>query len=124
MKSLVIVESPWAGLGANQVDERNLLQSKAAIYLRKCIRDSLARGEIPWASHAMFALSRSLYEEDADQRMEGIEIGKRAIKDLASKVVFYVDHGISPGMQQARTWAIMNGVEIEMRKIYGDFSCE
>jgi hypothetical protein len=107
---LVVIESPWAGLGAGE---------RALDYLRNCIRDSLARGEIPWASHAMLAHTRALYEEDEDQRAEGLETNREMIRCHAQLVVFYTDHGMSPGMKLARQWAGMHGVRIEERKIYG-----
>lgn len=106
---LVVLESPWAGLDAGP---------KAEAYLRNCIRDSLAREEIPWASHAMLALTRALYEEDPDQRAEGIETCKRMIQLHAQKVVVYADHGISTGMRAAITWARMHGKPVELRTIY------
>jgi hypothetical protein len=108
---LVVIESPWAGLGAGE---------RAAEYLRNCIRDSLARGEIPWASHAMLAATRALYEEDEDQRIEGLEVNKMFILHYASRVAFYTDHGLSPGMAMARRWAGMHGKIIEERKIFSE----
>lgn len=105
---LVIIESPWAGLGAGE---------RAAHYLRQCIRDVLARGEIPWASHAMLAHTRALYEEDAEQRLEGLEINKAMIQHYAHLIAFYTDHGLSPGMLMAKRWAVMHGKKIEERKI-------
>lgn len=107
---LVVIESPWAGLGAGE---------RAANYLRQCIRDSLARGEIPWASHAMLAATRALYEEDEDQRHEGLEVNKAFILHYATLVVFYTDHGMSPGMALARRWAGIHGKTTEERTIYG-----
>lgn len=118
---LVVLESPWAGLGADKATSLAKLEDCPAFtYLRACIRDSLSRGEIPWASHAMLALTRALYEEDPDQRQEGIDVGKAAIKNLAGKVAAYTDHGISPGMKQAILWARMHGKPVEFRKIYSE----
>ena len=70
MSKLVVVESPWAGLDAGD---------KAKHYLRQCLRDSIARGEIPWASHAMFAWTEALYEGDEEQRAEGMLLNKKMI---------------------------------------------
>lgn len=113
VKALVAVESPWAGLGAGE---------KAAEYLRNCLRDSLAHDELPWASHCMLAMSRALWEEDEDQRAEGLEVNRDFIQHYATKVIFYTDYGMSPGMQKARLWAGMYGKAIEFRKIYGEKS--
>lgn len=116
---LVVLESPWAGLGAAKATSLRELEGCPAVdYLRQCIRDSLARGEIPWASHAMLALTRALYEEDPDQRQEGIDVGKDMIKTHAALVAAYTDHGISKGMREAITWARMHGKPVEFRKIY------
>jgi hypothetical protein len=105
---LVAIETPWAGLDAGE---------KAKKYLRNCIRDSLARNEIPWASHAMLAWTDALYETDEEQRLEGINVNKRMILRV-DLVAVYSDHGISKGMQQAITWARMNGKRVESRRIY------
>lgn len=118
---LVVIESPWAGLGAASATTLSQLEKcKAVDYLRNCVRDSLARSEIPWASHAMLALTRALWEEDEDQRAEGIQVGKKFIKDYADKVVVYSDFGISKGMQEAIIWARMHGKKVEIRKIYSE----
>jgi len=108
-RPLVVIESPWAGLGAGE---------KAQAYLRACLRDSLSRGEIPWASHAMLANTRALYEEDEDQREEGLEVNREMIRCYGTLVVLYADYGISPGMKMAQRWAIMQGKPVEVRKIY------
>lgn len=108
---LVCIESPWAGLDAGE---------RAIAYLRNCIRDSLSRSEIPWASHAMLAHTRALYEEDEEQRNEGIDVCKRFIKDRADLVVVYCDHGVSRGMKEAIRWARMHGKKVEFRMIYSE----
>jgi hypothetical protein len=117
---LVVIESPWAGLGADKVESlADMERCQAFIYLRACIRDSLSRGEIPWASHAMLALTRALYEEDPDQRQEGIDLNKQLIKSEAIKlVVLYEDFGISRGMKEALIWSRIHGKPVEFRTIY------
>lgn len=106
--SLTVIESPWAGLGAGE---------KAKTYLRACIRDSLARNEIPWASHAMLAWTDALYESDEEQRAEGINVNKLMILK-ADLVAFYVDKGMSHGMQLAHRWCIMHGKPFVKRTLY------
>jgi hypothetical protein len=109
MSSLfVVLETPWAGLGAGD---------KAKSYVRNCIRDCIARGEIPWASHVMFAWTDALYETDEEQRAEGIELNKQMLL-RADKVVAYTDHGISKGMQIAITFAKIHGKNVEKRFLY------
>lgn len=108
MAKLAVIESPWAGLDAG---------SKAKHYLKQCIRDSLARGEIPWASHAMLAWTEALYEGDEEQRAEGLLVNKKMILK-ADVVAIYVDKGKSGGMKEAETWARMHGITVEIRNIY------
>lgn len=83
----VIIESPYAGDVATNL-----------AYLQECIRDSLRRGEAPFASHQMY--TQALDDRDIDQRTLGITAGFawRASADL---VVFYEDLGWSPGMWAA-----------------------
>jgi len=102
---LVIVESPYAETATRSFAE-NLT------YLRDCLRDSWQRGELPFASHGFFPLF--LDESDPEQRKAGIEAGyafwefenEVGTPPLYSRterptVIFYIDHGISPGMQRA-----------------------
>jgi hypothetical protein len=106
---LVCIESPWAGLDAGE---------QAKNYLRMCIRDSLAREEIPWASHAMLAWTRALYEEDPEQRAEGLEVAKKMIMKC-ELVAFYLDKGESEGMREARIAAVSMGKKYTVRYILG-----
>ena len=82
---LVVLESPMAG-----DVERNRR------YLLRCIRDCLARGESPIASHQTFAAA--LDDADPAQRDLGIRAGF-AWRGVADATVVYADHGISSGMQ-------------------------
>lgn len=108
MTLLVAIESPWAGLDAG---------TRAKRYLKGCIRDVLARGELPWASHAMLAWTEALYEADEEQRAEGILVNKSMILRV-DLVAFYVDHGMSKGMEAAKLWSSMHGIKQEKRTLY------
>jgi hypothetical protein len=81
---LVVIESPYAG---------NVRDNVA--YAKRCMFDSLMRGEAPFASHL-------LYTEVLDDRVPAErELGMRAgfaWGEEAKAVVFYVDRGISYGM--------------------------
>jgi hypothetical protein len=100
---LVILESPFAG------DlERN------RIYLDRCIRDCLARGESPYASHRM--LTSALDDLDPVQRKAGIEAGF-AWRKAADATVVYRDYGTSRGMQAGIDHAVSIGHRIECREI-------
>jgi len=100
----VLLESPYAG----DVD-RNVK------YLKECLRDSLSRGEAPFASHAIYPLV--LDDEDEEERRQGIDAGL-AWKEVAEGHIFYIDFGISRGMQYAIDYATDNNIKIEFRKIY------
>lgn len=91
----VIIESPYAG-----DVERNKR------YLQACIRDCLARGETPYASHQI--LTDALDDADPEQRVRGIEAGY-GWWDAAEAVVFYVDLGLSDGMRRALGRAVASG---------------
>lgn len=107
MRRLTIIESPLSSKNGRTMDQ-NLE------YLRACLRDSWNRGELPFASHGFFPFF--LNEHDPKERQEGIEAGYQ-FWDFTStgnlkpkppygfedepKIVFYIDWGISTGMQMA-----------------------
>ena len=82
---LVIIESPFSG------DE-----ARNRIYLQRCIRDCLARGESPYASHQM--LTDALRDSVPEERAQGIAAGFEWRK-VAEATVVYEDYGISGGMR-------------------------
>lgn len=99
----VILESPFAG-----DMERN---RKYAIL---CLRDSLLRGESPFASHILYTEALDdlkPWERDLGITA-GLEIGK-----CASKTVVYTDLGISRGMHYGIICAKELGRPIEYRSI-------
>lgn len=102
----VILESPYAG-----DIERNVA------YARACVRDSLQRGEAPIASHLLYTQPNILKDEIPEERQWGIDAGL-AWKVVAEKHVFYVDYGMSKGMEYAMEAAKQNGIPIEIRTIY------
>lgn len=85
----VILESPYAG-----DVERNIS------YARKCLRDSLLRIESPIASHLLYTQDGVLDDNTPDERDLGIKAGLEWAA-VAEKHVFYVDYGVSRGMQFA-----------------------
>lgn len=107
-RKLTIIESPYGG----ESFDRNIL------YLRQCLRDSWDKGELPFASHGFFPFF--LREALPLERKLGIEAGyqfwdlRTVTMDTHTSihgspwvlgdyplVVFYVDFGLSPGMQRA-----------------------
>ena len=104
----VIIESPYAG-----DVERNLR------YLRACMRDSLLRGEAPFASHALYTQPGVLDDGDPAEREHGIRAGFewRAAAELT---VFYGDLGWSRGMRAGLAHAQEIGCPLEYR-LLGDW---
>lgn len=102
---LVVVESPLRG----QVPPRcpralapfveRALRFRNHIYALACMRDSLARGEAPYASHVLFDQPGLLDDADPEQRELGMYAGF-AWGDAADLRAVYCDHGISSGMQR------------------------
>lgn len=98
---IVIVESPFAGdMEAN------------AGYARRACMDCLRRQEVPYASHLFFP--QILDEMKPEERELGLTAGYAMWRD-AAKVVFYIDRGMSPGMERARVRASELGLGFECR---------
>lgn len=105
---LVIIESPYAG-----DIERN------TAYARACMRDSVNRGEAPFASHLLYTQPGVLDDSKPDERYHGITLGF-CWGEKADAVAVYTDHGISEGMKKGITLAEMRGQPVEYRRLYKD----
>jgi hypothetical protein len=103
VRPIVIIESPYAGdLPRNQE------------YLRRALLHSWEAGECPFASHAIFPL---FLDDTLDsERAAGIELGYR-FWPFADCIAFYVDYGMSPGMQAAFNKANKHNFCFETRTI-------
>jgi hypothetical protein len=93
-RALVVLETPYA-----PDPERGLTLEHHEAYLRACLRDSINRGEAPFASHRMYTYC--LDDSSPVDRAIGISLGFYWGR-LAQKAVFYVDLGLSPGMLYAQ----------------------
>lgn len=84
-------------------------------YLTECLRDSLLRGEAPFASHAIYtqALDDTIPSERELGIMAGFEWG-----DTVNKVVVYIDLGVSSGMRQGIEAALARGADVEYRRLH------
>ena len=101
----IIIESPYAGeVAGNEA------------YLRRCLADSLARGEAPFASHGLYTQPGVLRDDDPEERRRGVEAGF-AWGEVAEAVVFYTDRGMSPGMALGLERAKSSGQCVELRTI-------
>ena len=99
----VIIESPFAG-----DIPRNLA------YARRAIRDSILRGESPYASHLI--IPGALSDHIASERNLGIRCGY-AWWGAASLIAFYTDLGWSRGMNAALVRAISLDIKWEERSL-------
>ena len=104
-RPLVLIESPYAG-----DVEKNIR------YARACMRDSLIKGEYPFAMHLLYTQDGILDDALPMERKLGIESGLAWGKH-ASKTVVYTDLGITPGMEQGIQRAKEEGREIEYRQL-------
>jgi len=99
---LVILESPFAG------DVK-----KNILYARLCVKDSLRKGESPIASHLLYTQKGILNDKIEGERELGIIAGL-AWKKVADLQVFYVDYGISKGMQYGMDYAKEHNIPFEI----------
>ena len=104
---LVIIESPYAAANGHSVAEHEA-------YARRCLADSLARGEAPFASHLLYTQPGVLDDTDADERKRGMEAGFSWLRK-AELVAVYADLGISRGMRCGMIAAAETGVKVVTR---------
>lgn len=119
----VIIESPYAGrangyrwplsIFAKWWDQRQNIR-----YLRACLRDSLMRGEAPFASHGLYTQPGVLRDWIPPERTHGIEAGF-AWGNVAALRAFYTDRGHSTGMEWGAKRAKAINQTIEYRTIPG-----
>jgi hypothetical protein len=111
---LVILESPYKGTSAYRFI--NWLQRKLNIYYaRKCLKDSLNRGEAPIASHLLY--TQVLDDNSPLEREIGLETGL-AWRRVAEASVVYIDRGVSNGMRVGINVAADAGVPTEYRRLW------
>lgn len=102
---LVIIESPYAGDVDANIE-----------YARRCVRDSLRRGEAPIASHLLYTQPSILVDEIPEERKLGMDAGLAWLA-AAHMTAVYHDRGISSGMQYGIDKAKEAGLIIEYRYI-------
>lgn len=105
---LVLIESPYTGDIERNID-----------YARKCVRDSLSRGEAPIASHLLYTQPGILRDEIDHERQWGIDAGLSWGR-VADASVVYTDLGITRGMEYGIQVAEEAGIPIEYRTIDED----
>lgn len=112
----VILESPYAA-NPNSWLPSFIQRWQNRRYARACVRDSLARGEAPIASHLLYTQRGILRDNVASERQWGIDAGL-AWREVAAYSVVYVDRGTSNGMQYGIGAAKKSGKEIVFRCLY------
>ena len=100
----VIIESPYAGKVRSNIK-----------YAKACLLDSIKRGEAPFASHLLYP--QLLNDDEPTERDMGIQLGYAWMRQ-ADIVAFYLDKGMSGGMNQALVVAKALGVIVEHRYLY------
>lgn len=103
----VMIESPYKATPGRSIED-NL------VFLDSAMRDSLRRGEAPFAMHLVYP--RYLDDLDPKQRDHGILCGL-TWAECADLVAVYCDHGITPGMALAMEWADSAGIPVVLRRV-------
>jgi hypothetical protein len=108
----VVIESPFAGSLEEVI--RNIK------YARACVKDSLNRGEAPYASHLFFPQPGILDDNIPKQRRLGIEAGFEITKDFDLTAI-YCDLGVTSGMLEGIKKAHFYNRPIEERFLGEDW---
>lgn len=107
----VILESPFAGRSSWAVI-RWFQRWRNVRYARRCLLDSLQRGEAPLASHLLY--TQALNDAEPHERRQGIKAGLEWGQSAEATVV-YLDRGLSRGMMQGIEDAEKAGRKVERR---------
>ena len=102
---LIIIESPYAGDVEANVE-----------YARRCVKDSLDRGEAPIASHLLYTQPGILDDTVPKERQQGIDAGL-AWRHVSEGTVVYHDRGTTEGMRYGIKAAYEAGKPVEFRSI-------
>lgn len=106
---LVTLESPYAAPTAEGI-------AANVEYARACVRDALARGEAPIASHLLYTQPGILRDEVPEERQWGIDAGL-AWRTASEATVVYMDRGLSRGMEYGIAAAKAAGKPVEYRHL-------
>lgn len=101
----VFIASPYAG-----DVELNVAYARAAL------KDSFDRGEAPFVPHILY--NQALDDAKEDERARAIAAGLRWLEE-ADAIAFYIDYGMSPGMDAERKHAEVLGLPIFYRRVGG-----
>jgi hypothetical protein len=105
----VLIESPFKGKDWSET-RRNIL------YARLCVRNSILRGEAPFASHLFYTQTGILNDTIEEERVRGIDAGL-IWGENAELSAFYQDLGFSSGMEYGLRHAREIGRPVERRSL-------
>ncbi len=105
-KGIADVESPYGGPDDDTL-RRNVLYARAAC------KHALGMGYAPYASHLFFTQPGILDDKIPAERELGMEAGKALIRQSATSSLFYLDLGMSGGMEWGKQDALRQGRTIE-----------
>lgn len=105
---IICIESPCKPIGEFSFDNNRQ-------YLRNAMQVVFREGHIPIASHALYAFSGMLDDNNPTERALGIKAGFELAK-RADEAWFFMDHGMSSGMKAAQKhWLKM---QMPIRMLY------
>jgi hypothetical protein len=106
-RRLVIIECPYG-------TEDPSMRDKYALYAKKCLQDSLKRGEAPFAGQLFYA--KLLNDRVQAEKDVGL-ISHLSWIPVADLIAVYIDMGLSSSMQIAINVAMIKNKRIEYRSI-------
>lgn len=115
MPKFTIIESPYRG---------DLIVNIQ--YARRALRDSIQRGEVPFASHLLY--TQALCDDVPAERALGMSLGSDLLRVIAAGIkagtgtarcAVYDDLGVSDGMKLGIEAAAKLGLPVEFRKVPG-----
>tara|TARA_R110000824_G_scaffold107133_2_gene253111 strand:+ start:5675 stop:6061 length:387 start_codon:yes stop_codon:yes gene_type:complete len=110
----VIIESPYSSGEHVPSWETSYLNIE---YAKRCLLDSLKRGESPFASHLLY--TQVLDDRDSDQRKMGMTLAL-AWYEVSDLCAVYTDRGISEGMESGIKHAESLSITVEKRSLEND----
>lgn len=137
--TFTIVESPYAPFSKNDPERAAVELARNVAYVNACLADSFAKGETPFASHAIYTLPGVLNDKVPTERKKGMQAGfdiATALSIIAwgsdtcnplltEKLpfeacfirAFYVDRGWTSGMADGMLEAGMAGQAVVKREL-------
>ncbi len=106
-KPLVVIESPFRDADLKE----HMLNLK---YAQHCVKDSINRDELPFASHLLYTQQNILNDDVGVERSLGIFLNIEMLQ-RADFVAVYTDRGISDGMLEAISFCNKNKIKCVYR---------